>query len=550
MFIAHGDKFRKNARWIMAGVLILLIPGFVALFTTTGKSDRPGSDLPTIRGKAVDVGEYQQMMNLVQAQYLVIQNRELSRTPENLDRLKQEAIVQMLMHQRETELGIRVTNAELIRQIQSLPFLIEERQFVPERYRNFLIALNQRGVNEAMFEEVVRTQLAHVKLQELVTAAAKVTPLEVQQMYLPLHEKLTIDLIRFDVADFTGPVTVSNEDVRAFYEQRKAAFRTPAKVKVRWVAFPVAAAEKNVRLTDDEINDYYERHRPQYADTNNVTKPLADVKPEVVAELTKLRAQRAAGDRATELTVRLSRSAGTSKPDFTKVAAEFGVPVQTTDYFSANEKPEGLETTAEFAMRAFSLTSDQPVSDPIASASTNAYYVLEFVDGKPSAIPPFEEVAEKVATQVKRLRTYEAAVRHGMGTVEQLKKLVAAGKTFAQAAAELNLKVETPAPFTVADEKADLPAASIVQQTALSMPTGATSDFIQTLNGGLVFQLRDRQPADLADFESQKAGLTQQLLQRNRQALFNDWIQALIHQEQVDFKIRPRQQTLDEQKPS
>ena len=67
MFIAHGEKLRKHARWIMAGVLLLLIPGFIALFTTTGRTDRQGGDLPTIHGKPINATEMERMMGLVQA---------------------------------------------------------------------------------------------------------------------------------------------------------------------------------------------------------------------------------------------------------------------------------------------------------------------------------------------------------------------------------------------------------------------------------------------------------------------------------------------------
>ena len=59
MFIAHGEKVRKHARWILAGVLVILVPGFVALFTTTGGRERREEDLPTLRGKPVNPAEFE-----------------------------------------------------------------------------------------------------------------------------------------------------------------------------------------------------------------------------------------------------------------------------------------------------------------------------------------------------------------------------------------------------------------------------------------------------------------------------------------------------------
>ena len=545
MFIAHGEKLRKNARWIMAGVLLLLIPGFIALFTTTGRTDREGGELPTIHGKPINAAELERMINLVQAQYVILQGHELRKTGDTLNQLKQEAVIQLLMDRKAEELGLRVPDAELAQQVRHLPVLLNEAgQFEPERYRRLTVYLNNKGINEAVFEQVLRSQLLHEKLQQLVTAVAQATPTEVQQAYLPLHEKLTIDLVRFEMANNQTPIITSNEEVRAFYEQSKESFRTPARVKVRYATFLIADALKTIKLSDDEIAEFYDRNKFKYTDTNNVPKPLTAVKAELQDELLKLRAERAAGDRATELTVKLVRQTDTTKPDFTKLAAGLGVAVQETGYLTAHDKPSGLEVGAEFLQKAFSLTPDQPYSDPIAG--TNAFYVLEFLDGQPSAIPAFEEVQEKATEQVKRLRRYAVTLDQARTTVEQLKKLVAGGQTFVGACAELKLKIEALVPFTVSDEKLDVPAAASIQQVSLGMKVGAISDVLRTLTGGVVFSLRDRQPADLTEFEKNKEQLTRQVLQRNRQALFNDWLQLLVHTEQVDFKIKPRPAEADE----
>ena len=55
MFIAHGDKFRKNARWIFGVIAILTSVGLVSFFTQSGKSSgrRVDATLPTLRGVPV-----------------------------------------------------------------------------------------------------------------------------------------------------------------------------------------------------------------------------------------------------------------------------------------------------------------------------------------------------------------------------------------------------------------------------------------------------------------------------------------------------------------
>jgi peptidyl-prolyl cis-trans isomerase D len=543
MFIAHGEKFRKHARWIMAGVLILLIPGFIALFTQTGRSDRQQGDLPTLRGKPINAADYQVARNAVMAQYVINSGREVPRTAEFEDRLKQEAVLRLLFLRKASELGVRVVDSELIQQVRSQPlFHMESGQFDPERYRRFLIFLNNYGINEALFEQVMREQLLEAKLQALVTTGAKVSPTEVQLTYTPVHEKQTIELVQFDVADYRGTVTVSNEEARAYYDENKESFRTPAQMKVRYAEFLTDDAKKTIKLTDEEIADYYERNQAMYAGTNNPAPPLEKVKPEIEKDLLVMRADRTAADRATEFAVKLVREPGSAKPDFAKVCADFGVKPKETGYFLKGDLPVGAEAGPAFAQAAFALSADSPYSDPVAG--TNGYLVLEYVDYKASAIPDFEKIKDEVTAQVKRLRIYDATVTQGRAAVDQIKKLIASGQTFAAACAELKLKVTTPPPLTLSDEKLDLPSAGRIQQLVLGMKVDALSDFIPTSTGGLVFHLKDRQPPDPAEFEKDKAKLLQQALQRNRQALFNDWVNALVREEQVDFgrmRSRPAQ---------
>jgi len=541
MFIAHGEKVRKNARWIMAGILLLLIPGFIALFTTTGSSSaRRETNLPTVHGKPVNAAEYQQARNAFVAQYIINTGNELPHTQEFQDRVTQEAVMRMLLLRKARELGIRVTDNEVVQQIRS-QFLNPAKQFDPDRYQRFLIFLNTRGVSQSQFEDVMHEELILAQLQALVAAAVKVTPQELKLSYGPLHEKLSIDLVEFNAASNAAPVTVADDEAKALFEKNKRAYRTPKEVKVRHAYFSTAEAKKSVQIADTDIADFYERNKTKYAGTNSVPEPLDAVKDKVRADLLQLRADRQAQDRATELTVKLVQEPGAAKPDFVKLCSAFGITPQETEFFALNSTAPGVQAGPQFNQAAFALTPDVPFSDPVPGE--DGYYVLEYLAEKPSEIPPFEQVKEKVIDELKREKTYQATVKQGRDALAQVKKLIADGKTFDQACAELKLKIESPATFTLSDETFDLPAGNQIQQTTLGMTTNTVSEFIPTEQGGLFFRLKDRTPAEPAEFENAKAEFAQEVLQRDRQAMFSSWVSALARSEQVDFGLlRSRQQ--------
>jgi len=404
---------------------------------------------------------------------------------------------------------------------------------VPEAYEQFIRRLNGLGVSEAEFEAVMRDSVTLAQLESLVEAAAKVTPQEVELAYAPLHEKLAIDLVEFHAASNAAPVAVTDDEARAFFEKNKETFRIPKQVRVRWVFFSVAEAKKSVTVADTDIADFYERNKAQYTDTNNVAKPLDAVKEEIRDTLLKNRADRRAQDRATELTVKLVQEPNAPKPDFLKLCSEFGVAPQETEFFSLSDKVAGIEAGPQFNMAAFALTPEVPFSDPVPGK--DGYYVLEYLAAKPSEIPSFEQAKEKVIDELKHEKTYEATIKQGRDALAQVKKLMADGKTFDQACAELKLSIESPPPFALSDEKSTLPERSQIQPAALGMTTNTVSECLPTEDGGLFFYLKERKPPDPAEFEKAKADFTQQVLQRQRQAVFSSWISALIRSEQVNF---------------
>src|SRR5579859_1259518 len=321
MFIAPGAWLRKYAHWILAGVLLLLLPGFVLLFSPTASMKQQRASLPTINGKPVDVTEFQNARNTALADMVLSKGRQPTHTSQLDDQLNMAAIQRIVLLKKARELGVRVTDDELVQQIRAMPVMQNEqtKQFDPDRYQRYIISLNNLNVNEAQFEESMRTQIILSRLRGMVGAAAKVTPTELQLSYIPLHEQTTVDYVEFNASDRKEPFDIKDDEARAYYEKNKENFRTPAMVKVRYVIFPVSEAKKSLKIGDEEFVDYYDRNKEKYADATGKPKFFADVKDEVKKDLTGIRAERLAGDRATAFTVKLVPEGGAARSDFAKL---------------------------------------------------------------------------------------------------------------------------------------------------------------------------------------------------------------------------------------
>jgi len=564
MFISHGEKVRKHSRWILGGILVLLIPGFIMLFTQTSSRERREEDLPTLRGKPIPAAEYESARRDVRDQYYISSGRELPSTPQMQDELKHEAVRRFLQLRKAHQLGIRAPDEIFEQWIRSQPVFRNERgMFDPDRYRRFMILLNNHHISEARFLELMREDFILGQLRDWIVAGAKATPQEVQLNYGPMHEKVTIDLVQFDMADNKDPITVSDADAEAYFKARKETFRKPAFVKVRYAFFAIKDLKKNAKVPDADVDAFYDENRPRYPEvvvlTTNITasvtnivtsinsNALATVKSDIRDTLTALAARRQAGELAQQLAVKLVPETSAPRPDFTSTATNMNAIVKETDYFAQGDVVPGVSGRA-FYETAFWLARrpEPPFSDAIECP--DGCYVLEYLDGKPSRIPDFAEAKQQVMDRLKTERRYDATIQQGRDALAKLQPLLAAGKTFSNACAELKLKTDTYGPFTADDQDFAAPAANRIQQACLGMPTGVVSEFITTSTGGQFFFLRERRPPEASAFEADRANVTEQVLNRNRRALYESWLQSLLQEEQVNFG-KPRARPVPQPEP-
>jgi peptidyl-prolyl cis-trans isomerase D len=539
MFISTHDLVRKHGPLIL-GIILAVSVGMGLLFTPSGSlvgRNQQRGGLPTIRGKTVNSAEFQSARNLVLAAIAMSKGKQPVRTASFEDDLNIESVHRMVLLRKARELGIRVTDEEVVQQIRALPGMLnDQKQFDPGNYQRYMIFLNNLDISEGMFEEIVREDIILGRLRALISSAAEVTPQESQISYNMFAERSTIDYVELNAADHKDTSNVTDDQAKAYYDQHQEKFRTPGMVKVKYVYFTIADAKNSITITDDDLNEYYERNKSQYVDETGKPKPLADIKNALKQDLLDLRAERLAGDRATALTVKLVAQPGAPAPDFAKIAADAGLTIKETDYFDLRSPVAGVNAGSAFNQAAFSLAPDMPFSDPVHGK--DGYYVLAYVASKASEIPPFEEVKNQVIDQIHKQRAYEATVKKGRELDATAKTAVAAGKSFSSTCASLGLTVNTSEPFSLVGGATNLPYASTIREIVLGMPTNAVSDFLTTPTGGIFFHLKQREQPKPVDSEAARKMIDAQLVQQDRTALFEDWATSLMRTEQVDYKRR------------
>src|SRR5262249_12865372 len=145
--------------------------------------------------------------------------------------------------------------------ISTMPNFQNNGQFNKDAY---IEILRQNGLRPTDFEELQRRQLLAAKVQDLVAQGTHVTDAEVKERFQFDNERVSLDFVRLPAGNFSPQVSLSDQDVQAYFAENQEKYREPARVKIQMVEFRPADFAKSVNPTDDEIKEYYEANLSQF----------------------------------------------------------------------------------------------------------------------------------------------------------------------------------------------------------------------------------------------------------------------------------------------
>ena len=160
MFIAHGERLQKWGPWILGGVLLLLVPSFVVMFSPSAAIQQQRSELPTIAGKPVNFSDFQTSKGVVMTEAVFNSGRQPPRSLVFEDQINIQAVQRLILMRKAREFGISASDDEVVQQLRMLPsFLNDQKKFDPEGYQRYLNFLNNLGISETQLAETIREQI-------------------------------------------------------------------------------------------------------------------------------------------------------------------------------------------------------------------------------------------------------------------------------------------------------------------------------------------------------------------------------------------------------
>ena len=225
------------------------------------------------------------------------------------------------------------------------------------------------------------------------------------------YDKLYVSVVRFRSADFDKDVKISDEDVQKYYDAHKAELKSEEKRKVEFVQLTLNEEEK--KLTGKE----------------------------------RIEALQKLADRATDFTQALLEKGA----DFKQAAAKSQLPVHATGEFTAAEPDPQLK--GHSLSQPFKLSEQEPHSDAVQVAGRILHFPFYRQDRIAAAA--LEEAKPKIVESLKKTRTRELMSTKGAEMVQQLREAQKSGQPPEAVIEKAGVKPEKLPAFSLIDEESE-----------------------------------------------------------------------------------------------
>lgn len=424
---------RRHSQSRVIQVIFSLI---IAVFVLWGVGAvvNEGSPLTTIAsvdGKPIELLSIQRAeMNLAQAYREAYKGQF---TPE----------MRKAMNLRQRALDGLIDRAVLVNQAQKLGYLVDDQELrdsivdspafqVGGRFNkeHYLRVLRSAGLTPADFESAKREDLTVERLQNVIGDNVTISDDDARDDIVVHDEKRSVAFVKIPAADLAANVQVTDADLEKFYEDNKARYAEPEKVKVELLTYPVDKFGESIEITEEQITTEYEENL-----ATKYTQPH-----EVHARHILIRVPRDASDedkakartRIDEVKQKLDGGA-----DFVALAKEYSEDPGSKDRggdlgFFPRGRMVGAFDDAAFGLKA------GEVSDVVESPF--GFNIIKVEEIREERQKPVEEVREEIVATLKKASASEKAKE----AADQDEQAISGGATLDQIAEKRGLTVERP----------------------------------------------------------------------------------------------------------
>ena len=422
------QKIRDNSQgWIaktIIGVIVALmaLTGFDAIFKATTNSNEAAK----VNGENISQNELSQAVDMQRRQLMQQLGKDFDASLLDEKMLRDSAlkglIDRKLLLQGAHDAKFAFSEAALDQVILQTPEFQVEGKFSPERFDQ---VIRQLGYSRMQFRQMLAQEMLIGQLRAGLAGSGFVT--DAQVLAFARLEKQTRDFATLNIKADPSGVKLTDDEVKAYYDKHAKEFMTPDQVVIDYLELKKAAFFDQVGVKDEDLQAAYQKEIANLSEQRRAAHILIEVNDKVTEAQAK--------EKIAQIQARLAKG-----ESFEALAKEF-----SQDPGSANSGGDlgyagpGVYDP-EFEKALYALNKDQ-VSAPVRTDF--GLHLIKLLGVEAPEVPTFASLKDKLTRELKTQQVEQRFVE----ATKQLEDASFEASDLAQPAQDLKLTVHTSAPF-------------------------------------------------------------------------------------------------------
>lgn len=525
------ESFRTLIKGWLGKVLLVLfltplaLVGIEGYFSGGNKADVAKS----VNGQDISNKELETATKNYKDQYLSLVKGDESLL--NLSLIQEKAldalIARSLLQQQAEKLGISLSDTQLEQMLAQQPSFQENGQFSQKLYENYLRSV---GMTNQGLVASLRQDHALKMISSTLMDYALVSKSDLQQLANLQTEQRTLHLASIKLDDYKKGITVSNQEIADYYNKHKNQFKQVANVDVDYVVLtPALLPQANVAPSEAELQQAYKAF---------IDKQQKDVKREVKHILITTDSRDAATAQKLANDVYAKIQSGMS---FADAAAQFSEDPSSKTQGGLVEAYAPGVFSADFDNAVNSLKNGQ-ISKPV---KTQYGYHIIAANAPAIDIPSYEAEKPRLIAEVQKTKQANLF----SDTVNSLNEMVVGNDSLDAVAQEVKgVRVESAKGVTLTTQNpylSDLNVKAKLFNDDVKNGDRNASSSIQLANGDLIWiKVRDYRAAGVKTLAQATAEVKAKVIEEKAYKA----AQAKIASTLAEFKTQPAAQVVAKSK--
>jgi peptidyl-prolyl cis-trans isomerase D len=495
------QKMRRSIRPMMWAILIAFAVSIPLMYARSALQKGGEKPLAEVNGVPISYLSFAQSYGSAYERYYQLSGGKITPEIEKYLRLQvlSELVISELLWQEAKKADIQVSEEEIVTQIKSIMENFPSREA-------FMRVLEMRKISYPEFKKSVARQLAINELVQRIKDSAGVTEEEVKTYWMMENEKIEVEYILIKPEQYQKEVKVTQEDIEKYYETHTAEFRVPEKVKVNYIRLAAQDFQDEVKISPSTIRDYYQNRLAEYQIPER--RKASHILIEFSSDATEEEKGKARGE------IEKIQSKLRDGADFATLARQYSQDSVSVEkggdlgFFSYKEM------VPSFSEAVFALKDVGQVTEIIESPF--GYHLAKLTGIKLAHTKTFEEVKD----EIEKILVGEKSDVLAQEEARRVKNELEQGKVSFQEYGKEHPQRQGTSPLFAIDETIkEIGWTPEFNQIAFSLKEGEMSRVLKTFQGYFILGLEEKKPSYIPNLAEAQEKVEDTLITQRAQKL-------------------------------